>query len=167
MEGSNQGNAVIRAMTAVDELMGRVTRYLTGLAVLIQMVVVFTAVTFRYVFHSPLVWGDELARYLLVFITFIGGYTAMREGMLAKIDLLIEAIPDRPKRVLIFAVQLSIFLFAALLVYYGSILVMSPAVQQLHSPALWLPMYTIYSLMPIAAFFMAWHSILEMYRAFK
>lgn len=158
--------SIIHTMKSIDDFFGKIAKYLTGLSILVMMSVVFLTVIFRYALHNPLHWGDELARYLLIAVTFIGGYAALREGMLAKIDLLLIVVPERINKFLYIIVCLSIFLFSVLLTYYGTKLVFTPSILMQHSPALWLPMVYMYSLIPLASFFMSWHSFVEICRFF-
>lgn len=45
-------------------------------------------VVLRYVFNAPVRWSEELARYVFVWITFIGLYLAWRKGAHLGLDLL-------------------------------------------------------------------------------
>lgn len=44
-------------------------------------------VVLRYVFNAPLRWSEELARYVFVWITFVGLYLAWRKGAHLGLDL--------------------------------------------------------------------------------
>ena len=45
-------------------------------------------VILRYVFNAPLRWSEELARYIFVWITFLGVYLAYRKGAHLGLDML-------------------------------------------------------------------------------
>lgn len=45
-------------------------------------------VILRYVFNAPLRWSEELARYLFVWISFLGMYLAYRKGAHLGLDML-------------------------------------------------------------------------------
>src|SRR5438128_300629 len=67
-------------------------------AFIIILVFLLTAVTFaqvatRYVLGDPLIWSEEAARYLFVWVSMIGAALAIREGGHFGLDLLIRRAP--------------------------------------------------------------------------
>lgn len=66
-----------RAIHFVDTIVDAVLA-----AILAGTVVILTAaVWYRYVLNSSLGWTDEVGSYLLVWITFLGGYPCFRKGL--------------------------------------------------------------------------------------
>jgi len=66
--------------------------------VIVVLVAILTAVTFaqvcaRYVLGDPLLWSEEAARYLFVWVAMIGAALALREGSHFGLDLLIRRAP--------------------------------------------------------------------------
>lgn len=55
--------------------------------------VAFLAVIYRYALNSALSWSFEVSLALLTYITFIGGYLALRKGAHLKVDLLLARMP--------------------------------------------------------------------------
>jgi tripartite ATP-independent transporter DctM subunit len=51
-----------------------------ALLVLAEIVVLLTGVTSRYVLHAPLVWSDELASILFLWLAMLGAVVALRRG---------------------------------------------------------------------------------------
>ena len=75
-------------------------RLLAGVeaAAIVVLVCVLTAITFaqvaaRYVLGDPLIWSEEAARYLFVWVSMIGAALAIREGGHFGLDLLIRRAP--------------------------------------------------------------------------
>jgi TRAP-type C4-dicarboxylate transport system permease small subunit len=67
-------------------------------AVIVFLVAMLTAVTFaqvcaRYVLGDPLIWSEEAARYLFVWVSMLGAALALREGGHFGLDLLIRRAP--------------------------------------------------------------------------
>ena len=48
--------------------------------VLLEIVILLAGVIARYVFHSPLVWSDELASILFLWLSMLGAVIALRRG---------------------------------------------------------------------------------------
>jgi TRAP-type C4-dicarboxylate transport system permease small subunit len=68
-------------------------------AVIVILVTLLTAVTFaqvttRYALSDPLIWSEEAARYLFVWVSMIGAALAVREGGHFGLDLLIRPFPQ-------------------------------------------------------------------------
>ncbi|MCE7878778.1 MAG: TRAP transporter small permease, partial [Betaproteobacteria bacterium PRO3] len=67
-----------------------IDRVVDGLAVLAfagMFACVFAQVVFRYFLDDPLVWSDELARYLFVWVSFLGWIIAARNRSHLAIDM--------------------------------------------------------------------------------
>jgi TRAP-type C4-dicarboxylate transport system permease small subunit len=68
----------------------------TGVALMVAiMAVMALGVFFRYVLNDSLSWSEEVARYGLVAITFIGCGAAIRRRSHVRIDLLDLVLPPR------------------------------------------------------------------------
>ena len=52
--------------------------YLLVVLMVVEVVVVFAQVVTRYVFHSPLAWSEELARYMFIWLVWIGAAYATK-----------------------------------------------------------------------------------------
>jgi TRAP-type C4-dicarboxylate transport system permease small subunit len=79
--------------------------------------VVFLQVVLRYVFNHPLVWTDEAAAYLLVWVSFLGWTMASRKRIHIGIAFIVDRLPGRIRRALhafwaIAAAAFSVVLFA-------------------------------------------------------
>jgi len=69
-----------RAADRFDRVIGGVVEAAAALLVLIEMVILAAGVTARYVFHAPLVWSDELASILFLWLSMLGTVVALRRG---------------------------------------------------------------------------------------
>lgn len=67
-------------------------------------ILVFTQFFSRYVLNDSVAWTEEVARYLLIILTFIGSAGAVRRGKHIRVEALEMALPPRGRRVL-WAVQ--------------------------------------------------------------
>jgi TRAP-type C4-dicarboxylate transport system permease small subunit len=104
----------------------------------------------RYVLNDPSSWTDELARYTMVWLGLLGAsYLFGIKGHLA-ITLLDTALKGKANIALQLLINVISFAFVSLAMLKGGLALMGRTTQQL-SPALQLPMSTVYSILPISA----------------
>ncbi|EYU15124.1 TRAP transporter small permease [Photorhabdus aegyptia] len=116
----------------------------------------------RYVFGMPSTVTDELARYLFMWVAMIGAaYTTGQHRHLA-IDLLTMKLKGIGKNSVGLVIQAAIALFASIvLVYGGSILVISTLKTGQITPALGLPMGYVYLCLPISGVLMICYVLVD------
>jgi tripartite ATP-independent transporter DctM subunit len=68
------------AAAAIDRAIGWLTEPLAALLVLVEVGILASGVFTRYVLHSPLVWTDELATTLLLWLAMLGSVAAYRRN---------------------------------------------------------------------------------------
>ncbi|TVP51256.1 MAG: TRAP transporter small permease [Halomonas sp.] len=92
-----------------------------GLAFLLltMTVLIFWQVFARFVVGKPLFFSDEIARFAMIWLTFIGAGYAYRRGALISVDILLEYAGARFACVLRVLVVLCSALFALIIVKYG------------------------------------------------
>jgi len=77
----------------VDDIIGLVS---LGLVV----IVVFINVISRYIFDNPLTWSDELATALFVWCIFIGSSVCAKYGSHISIDIMVDIMPKKVRKIL-------------------------------------------------------------------
>ena len=69
---------VRRAALTLDIVIGRLAEAAGALLVLAETCILFAGVVSRYVFNSPIIWTDELANFLFLWLSMIGAVVALR-----------------------------------------------------------------------------------------
>ncbi len=100
----------------------------------------------RYLTGNSLTWADEVARYSMIWLTFLGSGLALREGAHAAITNAQDALPQRGQIVLRGVILAVVFAFFAFMVWVGIDYMNRMSVQK--SAALRVPMKWIYAAMP-------------------
>jgi tripartite ATP-independent transporter DctM subunit len=72
------GGGVRRIALAVDRLIGQVVELIGAMLVLAETCILFAGVVSRYLFNSPIIWTDELATFLFLWLAMIGAVVALR-----------------------------------------------------------------------------------------
>jgi tripartite ATP-independent transporter DctM subunit len=67
-----------RAAYLVDNLIGHLAEAIGAAIVVAETVILFAGVVSRYVFNSPIIWTDELANFLFLWLSMIGTVVALR-----------------------------------------------------------------------------------------
>ncbi|CAO3435757.1 TRAP transporter large permease [Azospirillum doebereinerae] len=69
-----------RWATVIDGVLGPLVEIPAALLVVAEIVVLMAGVVSRYLLHSPLVWSDELASILFLWLAMLGSVVAFRRG---------------------------------------------------------------------------------------
>jgi TRAP-type transport system small permease protein len=105
----------------------------------------------RYVFRSPLVFTEEAARYLYIWITYLGMAVVTKLETNIRIDLLSNILKGKARQILNLVVAIgSLFLYGILLVV-GARYTLSNIVQT--SPAMEISKAFVYVSLPLGALF--------------
>ena len=90
---SSQGLAA--ACGLVDRLPGVVAEAATAGLVLSEILILLAGVTSRYVVHNPLIWSDELAAILFLWLSMPGAVIAFRRGEHMRMTALVPCASPR------------------------------------------------------------------------
>lgn len=122
----------------------------------------------RYVLNSPSSFTDELAGYLLIWVSLLGAayVTGTREHL--AIDILLQkSRPSRQKRLGIL-IQVVILLFSlTVMVIGGSWLVYTRFALEVKSASLQLPLGYVYIVLPLSGLIIVYYTIYHLVNIFK
>lgn len=129
-------------------------------AVLIALVgvmtgVVFLQVFYRYFLAQPLLWSEELARYLFVWLSVLGAALALQKKGHFGLDFFYKMLPDRFRRWVQFPIYLLMGVVIFVILFQGIILVQKTVLQE--SPAMGISMGWAYASLPAGGTLMAIH----------
>jgi TRAP-type C4-dicarboxylate transport system permease small subunit len=108
----------------VADAIDRAARFIVMTLMVIMCVVVLFGVFFRYVVGDALTWTEEVSRYLMIWLGFIGAGLALREGGHVAVDALINRLPAKARRSVIFLVRLLCIAFLASVIGSGALLIL-------------------------------------------
>jgi TRAP-type C4-dicarboxylate transport system permease small subunit len=90
-------------MRRLDAGLARVEAVALGVLVLAMTGATLAQVVARYLFNAPLIWSEEAARYLFVWVSMIGAALAVRQGGHYTLTALVERLPPPMARIARFA----------------------------------------------------------------
>ncbi|OGA73296.1 MAG: hypothetical protein A3G81_03645 [Betaproteobacteria bacterium RIFCSPLOWO2_12_FULL_65_14] len=149
-------NALKRVDGVVVTLTSWVVAYLTLQMCLAVLLGVFT----RYVLNDSLAWTEELARYSMIWLSWLGGGIALRRGAHIAVEFLRDALPQTVRSVIVLAGRLGVFFFLGVCLWYGVDLTSRVSAQS--TIALGISMQIPYAAIPVGALLMAYHLVAVM-----
>lgn len=141
-----------KALTTSIDTINYGVRALLAIGLFSMAVLVFTQVCVRFILPklgmpAGLPWTEEAARYLMVWLIFLGGAVAARHGLLIAVTALAEALPTRPRNLLrVISLTILIVIFVAM-AWYGWLWAQFGADEI--SPALRISKFWLYLAMPV------------------
>jgi len=146
----------------INAQLNRGVEYLLSALGISMAIIVATEVFCRYLLNHSLFWSEELARYILVWLTFLGATAAYWRKAHPGIDLLSSRMGPHLRRVnAIFVHLVSLCLFLVM-IYHGA--VFSYFVRLQITPALSLPKWLIFAVIPISGLLLACHCLFFLVR---
>ncbi|WP_297755362.1 TRAP transporter small permease [uncultured Shimia sp.] len=113
-------------------------------------------------FFTSVSWTEEAARFLLIWITFLGATLAFQQGRHIAVRMLRDSLPPTLRRIVSGAGILIAIAFLATLTWIGWTYMTLQSFQR--SSALRIPMNNIYFVMPLAGALMASLSVIDLIR---
>ncbi|WP_336269386.1 TRAP transporter small permease [Vreelandella arctica] len=154
--------------TTTQPLLKLLRRIELGLDAIIQPVVfagmaaligVITLQIVSRVLFTAVGWTEEVARFLLVWITFLAGTLAFQRGRHIAVTFVVDALPGRLRQIARIAALLIVLAFMITLIVIGYRYMQVQSFQK--SASLRLSMTYVYAVMPICAAIMAWYSLVD------
>lgn len=125
----------------------------TCVLILASMVaVVFMQASLRYVFNYTIFWAEELARFLQIWMIFLGSALAFEKLGHVNVPFFINRAPSLIKVSMFIFVQIATLCFLFFLIYKGIFLVNSGWI--MHSTALDISLGYIYAAAPVSGLLM-------------
>ena len=112
-------NRLVRAVEACNRGILAWCRW--GVVALVAAITVIVAlgVFFRFVLNNSLPWTEEVAKFVMVWLAFIGAPIVLREGGHIAIDIVPTRLPSPLGPLLMILIQLVVMVVLAVLVYQG------------------------------------------------
>src|SRR6476619_4316088 len=86
-----------RWLAGLDTFLGFLIEIPAAILVLTEIVVLLAGVIGRYVFHSPIIWSDELASILFLWLAMLGAVVAFRRGEHMRMTALVGMVGPRAR----------------------------------------------------------------------
>ena len=85
-------------LPAIDRYGSRIIEWLTALAVLSEIVLLFAGIVARSVFNDPIFWADEVSAILFVWLAMLGSVLAFMRGAHMRLTYVVTKLGARGRR---------------------------------------------------------------------
>lgn len=109
------GKALLWVLKNIEEI-------ISTTAIAVMLCAIMLNVLLRYIFSAPTAWADELALIGMAYVTFIGGAAAYKRNLHFGIDILVDRLPVKGKRILRQAMTFLFIILFAVMTYLGVML---------------------------------------------
>ncbi len=130
----------------------RIVQYTLVGMVGVMTVIIIMQVFMRYIFLFSLSWSEEVARYLMIWVSFLGASLALKYGFHIGVEFIINRIPEGMRGWVNLIAKIGILIFLIYFTIGGFRL--SWAVRDQDSPALLFSMAYAYIAAPVGGLFM-------------
>lgn len=131
----------------------RAIQYLNGAAVAASLfgmfAVVSTVVIARYIFNEGIFWGEELARYLMIYMALLGAAVALRTDQHPRLTIVLLMLPPRWQRIVAMLTKLLLLVAILVLFWQGLDIALEEGVMR--TPSLRITYFWVFLALPLGA----------------
>lgn len=120
----------LKKLKFINQYVLSVCKYVTIALVGAITVVVCAGIFWRYFLNDSLVWTEETAKFLMVWMVFMGIPLALKTGAHAAIEALPNMLPDKSRQALYAFIYLSIITLMAVLIHQGWLFALNARTQE-------------------------------------
>lgn len=118
-EGVTRAPAPVAALGRINDALLLLCRWsVIGLVAAIAVIVI-ASVIMRYVFNNSISWSEDAAKFLMVWLAFLGSPLGFRHGAHVAIELLPPGLPAIVRRLIRVLVHATVLLLMTLLTRYS------------------------------------------------
>jgi C4-dicarboxylate transporter DctQ subunit len=150
----------------IMEILFKLIRLFLAVALVLMVAITSLEVIRRYLFGASFVWAEELVKFLLVAVTFIGGAAAFRAGGMAFLDLITCRLRGKAEKAVKLINNVIIIGFCSFLSSQGFTYTFLPMVAAMKSPGLKLNMSVVYITIPLGFTLIALFAVEQILRQF-
>lgn len=144
----------MKFLKTIEKTISTAEYFFLGVILIICSLVLFAEIVLRYLFLSPLFWSEELVRYSIIWMVFIGGSVVIKRGGHIAVDVLPIFLPPKAKKILQRFIPLISIYFCLLLFYYSWVHMLRIKSAGQITAAMEAPMWIMYLAVPMGALMM-------------
>lgn len=140
-------------MTIINTIEKKAEEWIGGSLFLLMFAILILQIAARQLFDTPLIWSEELARLIFVYVGLLGISIAIRKQQHVLVDFIFNQLPPKIKKWVFSATQGIIFICLLLFLHYGIVLVQRASFEIV---SLGISMKWLYAALPVITLLMIW-----------
>ncbi len=133
----------------MSKYLNNIEEYILLILFPLMVIDVFVATVARYFNLFPMFWGEELARYIMIFLAYTGAGLAMKHGAHVSVSFLVDKIKSKEVRFGFDIFRIStILLFTSMIIIMITKIIFALSEMGQTSPALFIPIWIVYAAVP-------------------
>lgn len=142
-------------MQKAKKVFNNIEEFFVIILLFIMTVVVFWQVVCRFVLKASLPWSEELSRYILVWVTFLGASIGVKRGAHIGVEAFLLLLPKKVRGYMNYVIAAICVVFC-LIVFKESLgIIEKQFVNSQVSPAMQIPMWWAYLAVPVGMILMS------------
>jgi len=129
----------------------RLEEYIMMVTFPLMVILVVAATAVRYFELGSMAWGEELARYCMIFSVYAGIAMGFKHDSHLGVSFFVGLLPDYVKPVVNIIRTLLILIFGLLVGYYAFAIILRQMRTNQISSAMQIPIWYVYSILPLGS----------------
>ena len=154
-------------MKKIFDIIVIIQKKITASLLLGMVGVVTIQIVVRLIFHISTAWTEEVSKFMLIWLSFIGAVGALIKGDHMLVDILSTNYSPRMKKCSRILNDIAVICFSAFLFVYGIKLCANPIIRRSLTPAMQIPRVWLYVILPITMAVMVVYSSYDLILSIK
>jgi TRAP-type C4-dicarboxylate transport system permease small subunit len=130
-------------------LLDKACHWFIIMGMMVMTLVLFAQIFSRYALNSGIYWSEELARFIMIWVVYLGAAVVYRENTHISVTALEEALPPKARRRLKLVQKLFSMAFMGMVGWFVLRTLEFAAMQT--SPSMMIPMNRVYLVFPVSS----------------
>ena len=146
----------------IEDRLIRIISIIIGVLLALMVIIVFSNVVARYFLNASLAWSEEISRFMLIWLVFLGSVLAYIKNEHLGLDILIIYLPNKISRLVLVLANLLVIVAIGIILRGGWNMTTYTFGSGWTSPALSIPYGFVYVVVPVSGFLLLLQSFLKL-----
>ncbi len=112
-------NKILNKLSCIGDIISILLKTFLLILMFVLVCIVIMQVFSRFLFNYSFVWVEEAARYLFIWIIFVGTAVGLKEKKHVSVDFFVKKLKDESKYVFYLLREILLNLFSIIIIYFG------------------------------------------------
>ncbi len=140
-------------MEKLSAVLDKITLTTASILLVIIAVIVNWGVFCRYVLFAPLPWSEQIPKYAMIWMGFLGASVGISRNRHIGFEILVVRLPSVIRKLIIIAGRILILFFLSMMTIYGVTFAFAVGFSS-NAPMLPIPMFYLFLAVPVGGVFM-------------